>query len=106
MPEIAEWLQQLGFGQYAQRFTENDVDFRVLPELTEQDLKELGVSLGHRRLILRAIAELSSTGKGKLNAADTTQPAYCVSGKRRAPPSHGDVLRFGRFNGAIDPHGP
>jgi len=74
MPEIAEWLQQLGFGQYAQRFAKNDIDFRVLPELTEQDLKELGVSLGHRRLLLRAIAELSSTGKSKLNATDATSP--------------------------------
>src|SRR5215471_10860377 len=74
MPEIVEWLQKLGFGQYAQRFAENDIDFRVLPELTEQDLKELGVSLGHRRLLLRAIAELSSTGKSKLHATDATSP--------------------------------
>jgi predicted ATPase/class 3 adenylate cyclase len=53
------WLQKLGLGQYAQRFAENDINFAILPDLTDQDLKELGVvSLGHRRQLLRAIAEL------------------------------------------------
>jgi len=59
MTEIAFWLQKLGLGQYVQGFAENDIDFRVLPNLTDQDLKDLGVaSLGHRRLLLRAITEL------------------------------------------------
>jgi class 3 adenylate cyclase len=59
MQQIADWLQKLGLGQYAQRFAENDINFAVLPDLTDQDLKELGVaSLGHRRQLLRAITEL------------------------------------------------
>ena len=58
MQQIAEWLQKLGLGQYAQRFAENDISFSILPDLTDQDLKEIGVSLGHRRQLLRAIAEL------------------------------------------------
>jgi len=49
---------KLGLGQYAQRFAE-DVSFAVLRDLTDQDLKELGMSLGHRRQMLRAIAELN-----------------------------------------------
>ena len=50
MQQIADWLQRLGLGQYAQRFAENDISFSILPDLTDQDLKELGVaSLGHRR---------------------------------------------------------
>jgi SAM domain (Sterile alpha motif) len=54
-----EWLEKLDLGQYAQRFAENDINFAVLPDLTDQDLKEIGVaSLGHRRQLLRAIAEL------------------------------------------------
>src|SRR5690348_4699888 len=61
MQQIVEWLQQLGLGQYAQRFTENDISFSVLPDLTDQDLKEIGVSLGHRRQLLREIANLSKT---------------------------------------------
>jgi class 3 adenylate cyclase len=65
MPQIADWLQKLGLGQYTQRFVENDIDFSILPDLTDQDLKELGVvSLGHRRQLLRAIAQLSGGGNG------------------------------------------
>jgi class 3 adenylate cyclase/predicted ATPase len=56
--EIAEWLGRLGLGQYAQRFAENEIDVSVLPHLTEQDLKEIGVPLGHRRKILAAISEV------------------------------------------------
>src|SRR5271156_598828 len=56
MQQIADWLGKLGLGQYAQGFAENDINFAVLPHLSDQDLKELGVSsLGHRRLLLRAI---------------------------------------------------
>src|SRR6516165_4676766 len=59
MQPIADWLEKLGLGQYAQRFAENDIDFDILGDLTDQDLKEIGVtSLGHRRKLLRAIANL------------------------------------------------
>jgi class 3 adenylate cyclase len=58
MQQVADWLQKLGLGQYAQRFAENDISFSVLSDLTDQDLKEIGVSLGHRRQLLRAIMEL------------------------------------------------
>jgi len=58
MTGIAEWLASIGLGEYAQRFGENAIDLSVLRDLTEQDLKDLGVLLGHRRKMLRAIAEL------------------------------------------------
>jgi class 3 adenylate cyclase/predicted ATPase len=57
---ITEWLAALGMSGYAQRFAENDIDIPVLRHLTDQDLKELGVSLGHRRKMLAAIAELAA----------------------------------------------
>jgi len=60
MQRLSDWLRNLGLSEYAQRFMENGVDFSVLPDLTEQDLKDLGVLLGHRRKLLRAIAELDS----------------------------------------------
>jgi SAM domain (Sterile alpha motif) len=64
MQQVALWLEKLGLRQYAQRFAENDITFAILSDLTVQDLKELGVSsLGHRRQLLRAIAELSSREK-------------------------------------------
>ena len=59
MQQIADWLKQLGMSEYAERFVESDIDTSVLRDLTDQDLKELGVSLGHRRKMLRAIAELA-----------------------------------------------
>jgi len=59
MQQIADWLKNLGMSEYAQRFAENDIDASVLPELTDADLKDLGVSLGHRRKMLRAIRDLS-----------------------------------------------
>jgi class 3 adenylate cyclase/predicted ATPase len=62
MQQIADWLQKLGLGKYAQSFAENDINFSILPDLTDQDLKELGVaSLGHRRQLLRAIADLTDS---------------------------------------------
>jgi SAM domain (Sterile alpha motif) len=45
MQRIADWLKKLGMSEYTQRFVENDIDAGVLPELTDQDLKDLGVSL-------------------------------------------------------------
>ena len=59
MQQIADWLEKLGLSEYARRFAENDIDVSVLPHLTDQDLKELGVSLGHRRKLLAAITELA-----------------------------------------------
>jgi hypothetical protein len=58
MPQVADWLERLGLRQYAQRFAENDIDASVLPHLTEENLKELGISLGHRVKLLAALREL------------------------------------------------
>jgi hypothetical protein len=58
---VADWLENLGMSDYAQRFAENRIDFSVLPDLTDQDLKDLGVVLGDRRKMLRAIAKLDAT---------------------------------------------
>src|SRR5215831_18704196 len=58
MTGITEWLASIGLSEYAQPFADNAIDLSVVRELTEQDLKDLGVPLGHRRKMLRAIAEL------------------------------------------------
>jgi class 3 adenylate cyclase/predicted ATPase len=57
---VRVWLRGLGLGRYEERFRENKIDFDVLGDLTDDDLRELGVPVGDRRLLLRAIAELSS----------------------------------------------
>jgi class 3 adenylate cyclase len=61
MQEIADWLEALGMSEYAQRFADERIDFSVLPDLTDRDLKDLGVVLGDRRKLLRAIAKLDCT---------------------------------------------
>src|SRR6516164_3568220 len=61
MKDTAEWLESIGLAEYAQRFAEHAIDVSVLRDLTDQDLEALGVLLGHRRKMLRAIAELEVT---------------------------------------------
>ena len=92
MQQIADWLEKLGMSEYAQRFAENDIDFTILADLTDQDLEKIGIaSLGTRRKILRAIAALKD---GSAAAAITPvvpipvatappAPAAEVSGERR-----------------------
>jgi class 3 adenylate cyclase len=63
MQQIADWLEKLGMSEYVQRFAENRIDFSVLRDLTDQDLKDLGVVLGDRRKILRAIADLNDVSE-------------------------------------------
>ena len=55
--ELRRWLEQIGLAQHAGTFAANDIDLDVLPELSDEDLKELGLSLGHRRKLLRALAD-------------------------------------------------
>ena len=59
MPGIREWLSSHGLSEYADRFAENRIDLSVLSDLTDEDLKELGIFLGDRRRILRLIAEFA-----------------------------------------------
>jgi SAM domain (Sterile alpha motif) len=59
MQQIAEWLKTLGMSEYTQCFAENRIDFSVLPELTDEHLKVLGIALGDRLKMLRAEAGAS-----------------------------------------------
>ena len=83
MQQIADWLEKLNLGQYAQRFAENDIDVSVLRHLTDADLEKIGVSLGHRRKILAAIAELSGASPSKHEPADGVEPKPQETAERR-----------------------
>jgi class 3 adenylate cyclase len=75
MQQIADWLKELGMSEYTERFADNHIDESILRELTDQDLKDLGVvSLGHRRKMLRAIAELAGSTPGSPQPAATPEP--------------------------------
>ena len=81
MKGIAEWLASIGLSEYAQRFADNAIDLSVIRDLTEQDLKDLGVLLGHRRKILRAIAELDGVAPAPIETA--TEPVARDEAERR-----------------------
>ena len=59
MQQIADRLKKLVMSEYAECFGESKIDVSVLPHLTDQDLKDIGIPLGHRRKMLAAIAKLS-----------------------------------------------
>jgi len=83
MQQIADWLAELGMSEYAQRFAENGVDLSVLPDLTDQDLMDLGVVLGHRRKMLRAIAALD--GAPSAAAASAAPVTTAIAPKQTQP---------------------
>jgi len=60
---VSAWLEDIGLGMYRDAFQQNAIDWEVLPELNEGDLEALGVLLGHRKKLLRAIASLSQSAK-------------------------------------------
>src|SRR5215467_6410259 len=107
MQQIADWLEKLGLGQYAQRFAENDISFSILPHLTDQDLKELGVaSLGHRRQLLSAIADLSGVQKGAAQPASTTEATITprdTAERRQVTVMFSDLVGSTALSARMDP---
>jgi class 3 adenylate cyclase len=83
MQQIADWLKKLGMSEYVDRFAENGIDISVLRDLTDQDLKDIGVLLGHRRKILRAIGELSNAAPLTTEPAGATEPKPQDTAERR-----------------------
>jgi len=69
MDEMGQWLGRIGLGDYTSLFQENDIDFEVLPDLTEVELETLGLSLGHRKKLMRAIAALGTRAPEPTNIA-------------------------------------
>ena len=78
--DVADWLRALGLERYEATFRENDVDAELLPNLTADDLKDLGVtSVGHRRRLLEAIAAL------RLKDTPADDPAQSPTSPSREP---------------------
>ncbi len=59
---VNRWLEEIGLGEHAESFVENDIDFDLLTRLSTEELKELGLSVGHRRRFLDAVAKLKEAG--------------------------------------------
>ena len=98
MQQIAEWLEKLGLSEYSQLFAENHIDFTLLRDLTDVDLKELGVaSFGHRRKILRAIAELGRAPTATVATAPVIQAAAVRPSPTSAPAAQVNLAGERRF---------
>ena len=107
MREIADWLEKLGMSEYAQCFAENRIDLAVLPELSDQDLKDLGVVLGDRRKLLRAIANLEATPKTAagalgIRAAGDALPRDTAE-RRQVTVMFSDLAGSTALSGRMDP---
>src|SRR5260221_5777730 len=99
MHPIAHWLNALGLGQYAQRFADNDIDAGILRDLTDEDLEKIGVSLGHRKKILRAIAELDEVG------ITPASPRWDEAERRQLTVMFADLVGSTALRTRLDPEG-
>ena len=97
MDEFGRFLAQLGLQRHEAAFRENDVDLDVLRVLSEADLRELGLSLGHRRKLLAAIAAGRGSGIRRRRAVGG---AACRRRGGGAEAAHRHVLRPRRLDGA------
>src|SRR5271154_3911465 len=80
--DVAVWLRDLGLEQYETLFGDNDIDAEVLSDLTDGDLEKIGVSLGHRKRLLKAIAAFN--GPAPAPPADATPiPRVADAAERR-----------------------
>jgi hypothetical protein len=103
MQQIADWLKTLGMSEYAERFAESDIDTSVLRDLTDQDLKELGISLGHRRKMLRAIAELAGTSPTSPQPALTEPKPQDTAERRQVTVMFSDLVGSTALSARLDP---
>ena len=95
--DVSAWLKNLGLGQYEAAFRDNAIDGDLLPSLTAEDLRDLGVTIvGHRRKLLDAMAALGAASKPALppspSSPTATLPAPAVS-PRPEPRSGTDAER-------------
>src|SRR5215469_5520497 len=100
--DIGDWLRSIGLEKYELAFHENAIDPSVLPDLTDQDLEKLGVLLGHRRKLLRAIAELGSAEKPTVSTAVGSRPQESAE-RRQVTVMFSDLVGSTALAGRMDP---
>lgn len=101
MQQIEEWLEQLGMSAYTQRFLENRIDVSVLGDLNDQDLRELGIVLGDRKKILRAIRELQASDSNASSATSAAAPD--VAERRQLTVMFCDLVGSTALSTQLDP---
>jgi predicted ATPase/class 3 adenylate cyclase len=99
--DVGEWLRALGLGQYESAFRKNEIDADILPELTDSDLEKLGVPLGHRKRLLKAIAGLGGAASAPQPAAPG--PAAETAERRQLTVMFVDLVGSTALSGRLDP---
>jgi class 3 adenylate cyclase len=102
MQQIADWLKKLGMSEYAQLFAQNRIDLSVVPELTDQHLKDLGIALGDRLKILRAVRELGATAPSTTLSVLKAPRAEHVAERRQVSVTFCDLVGSTALSARMD----
>ena len=101
--DVGGWLRSLGLGQYEALFRASDIDADVLPELTEVYLEKLGISLGHRKRLLRAIAGLVAAATSAPPSASTGAKTHDAAERRQLTVMFCDLVGSTPLSTLFDP---
>ena len=103
MPDIEFWLKNIGLEKYAEVFARHDIDLEVAPNLSEQDLEKLGLSLGHRRKFLAAAAKLRDAQTTHSAQADAPRPEAASVERRQVTVIFSDLVGSTALTSQLDP---
>src|SRR5271157_1558698 len=103
--DVGVWLRSLGLGQYEAAFRESAIDAEVLLELTDADLEKIGVPLGHRKRLLKAIAGLGATETAAkpVSAAPTPPSSIDAAERRQLTVMFCDLVGSTALSARLDP---
>jgi class 3 adenylate cyclase len=104
MQDLADWLDKLGMSEYAQRFAENGISVAALPHLTDHDLKDIGVLLGHRRVMLAAISKLAGAAPATPEPTALAEPKpQDTAARRQVTVMFSDLVGSTALSARMDP---
>ena len=101
--DVGDWLRSLGLGQYEALFRENDIDAEVLSDLTDGDFEKIGVSLGHRKRLLKAVAALAGPAPASPTTSTPITPASDAAERRQLTVMFCDLVGSTALSARMDP---
>src|ERR1700720_1831486 len=101
--DVGGWLKSLGLGQYEALFRASEIDADILPELTEVDLEKLGVPLGHRKRLLRAISGLAAPETSTASSASAGAKPQDAAERRQLTVMFCDLVGSTAISTRLDP---
>src|SRR6516162_8549621 len=101
--DVGGWLRTLGLGRYEALFRASEIDADILPELTEVDLEKLGLPLGHRKRLLRAISGLTTAETSATPSASTGPQPHDGAERRQLTVMFCDLVGSTALSARFDP---